>query len=111
MPGPHRDMMLIENLRDVVRMHPLQVEGKNAEPPLAGAEQSETRNARQPVDPVTSQRLLVLEDVVASEVFDEVDRRTEADRTGYVRRPGLEPVRRFLILGPLQGDRVGHLPA
>ena len=99
MAGAHRDMVLIEDLRDVVRMHALEVEGKNAEPPLAGTEQLETRNARQPVDPVPGQRLLVLENVVASELLDEVDRRAEADRPGYVRRAGFEPVRRLLILG------------
>jgi hypothetical protein len=92
MAGAHRNMMLIKDLSDVVRVHTLQVEGKNTEPPLAGIEQSETRNARQPVDPVTGQRLLMLENVVASEFLDEVDRRTEANRPGYVGRTGFVPV-------------------
>ena len=73
--GAHRDMVLIEDLSDIVRMHALQVEGKNTEPSLAGVEERETGNARQPVDTISGQRLLMLEDVVAPELLDDLEAR------------------------------------
>src|ERR1700724_2026336 len=110
-PAAHRHVMLVEDRGDIVRMHTLEIEGEDAEPPLTGTDQSETGNARQPVDPVTSQSLLMVEDVVAPELLDEVDRGTQTDRTGDVRRPGFEPVRRFLVLGLLESDVEDHLAA
>src|ERR1700751_568799 len=94
MPGAHGHVMLVEHLGQVVRVHAFEMERENAEPPLAGAEQLQTRDARQAVDTVTGQRLFVLEDVVAPECLDKVDRRAEPDCARYVRRAGLEPVRR-----------------
>ena len=44
-------------------MHAFHIQRENAEPPLAGIEQFDTGNAREPVDTVTGQRLLMLEDV------------------------------------------------
>src|SRR5437016_648249 len=111
MTGTHRDMMLIEDLSDIVRMHALQVEGQNTESPLTGIEQFEPRDPRQPVDAVAGQSLLMFENVVTSELLDEVDRRTKADRAGDVRRPRFEPVRRLLVLGLLEGDVEDHLAA
>ena len=81
MSGADRYMMLIEHLGEVVRMHTREVEREYAEPALAGFDQAEIRDARQPVDAVAGQRLLVFQDVVAPELLDEVNRRAEPDRT------------------------------
>src|SRR5271169_3275941 len=51
------------------------------------------------------------EDVVASELFDEVDRRAEPDRPGNIWGAGLETVRRFLVLGLVESDVKDHLAA
>ena len=53
----------------------------------------------------------MLEDGVAPELLDEIDRGAEADRAGDVRRAGLEPVRRLLELGLLEGDVEDHVAA
>ena len=92
-------------------MHAFEVEGENAEPALAGLDQAQTGNARQPVDAVAGQRLLVFEDVVAPELLDEVDRGAEPDRARNVRGAGLEAVRRILKLALLEGDVEDHLAA
>src|SRR6516162_8061285 len=51
------------------------------------------------------------QDVVAPELFDEVDRRAEPDRSGNIRGARLETVRRFLVLGLVEGDVKDHLAA
>jgi hypothetical protein len=110
MPGAHRDVALVQHLRDVVRMHALQIKGQYAEPALSGSEQFEAGDTRQPIDAVAGQRLFVLEDVVAPHFLDKVERSTQPDRTGNVRGPGLEPVRRVLVLGFLEADVQDHAP-
>src|SRR5207302_5713571 len=111
MHGVHGHLMLIEHRGEVVRMHAFYIERENAEPPLARLDHAEIRDARQPVDAVAGQRLLVFEDVVAPELLDEVDRRAEPDRAGDVGRTCLEPVRRGLKLALLESDNEYHLAA
>ena len=96
MAGAHRDVVLVEHGGEIVRVHAVDVEREDAEPPLPGADQPHARHARQPVDAVAGQRLLVLEDRVAAEPLDEIERRAEPDRAGDVGRAGLEAVRRLL---------------
>ena len=102
-------LMFYEDLSDVVGMHPLNVEGKNPKPSLPCIEQLETGNAGQPVNTIAGQCLLVLDDVVASELFNEVDSGAEANRAGNVRGAGLETVRRLLVFGLVEGNVQDHL--
>ena len=63
MPGAHRDMMAVEHGRHIVRVDAFEIEGQDAEPALPGADEVAARDARQAVDAVAGQRLLVFEDV------------------------------------------------
>ena len=99
MADPHRHVVLVEHGADIVRVHAVEVERDNAELPLAARHELHTGNARQPVDAIAGQRLLVLADRVAAELLDEIDREAEPDRAGDVRGAGLEAVRRLLELG------------
>ena len=110
-PGTHRDMVLIEDLSDIVRMHARQVEGENTKPSLAGVEQFETGDPRQPVDAISGQCLLMLEDVVTPKFFDVVDSRSEPYRARDVRGASFEPVRRKLKVGFVESDVEDHLAA
>ena len=90
-------------------MYALQVERKNAEPALAGLDQSQSGDARQPVDAVAGERLFVLEDVAAPELLDEINRGAQSDRAGDIGRARLEAVRRILELALLERNIEDHL--
>src|SRR5215472_15495521 len=111
MTGAHSDVMLIEHLGHVMRMHAFEIEGQDPEPSLAGAEQAETRNLRQRVDTIAGEGLFMVEDVLAAQALDEIQGEAEADRAGDVRGPGLEAMRRLLIFGLLEAHMQDHLAA
>src|SRR5215471_17219717 len=92
-------------------MDACEIERENAEPALTGLDQAQTGDARQSVDAVPGQRLLMLENIVAPEFFDEIDRGAEPDRAGDVGGAGFEAVRRVLELALLKRDIEDHLAA
>ncbi len=53
----------------------------------------------------------MLEDIVAPEPLDEVERGAEPDRAGDVGGAGLKPVRRLLVFGLLESDAEDHVAA
>jgi len=77
---PDRDIVLIEDGADIVRMHAVEVERQHRQPPLPAADQIEAGNPRQTIKGITGQDLLVLADRIAADTFDKVDRDTEPDR-------------------------------
>src|SRR5205085_2973956 len=111
MSDPHRDIVPVEHGADIVRVHPLDIERENAEPALPAAHQLHAGDARQAVDTVSGQRLLVLADRLAANALDEVERNAEPDRAGDVRGAGLEAMRRVLELGVIEIDAEDHAAA
>ena len=108
---PHRHIVLVEHGADIVRVHPLDIEGKHAEPPLPARHHVDARDARHEVDGVAGQRLLVVADRLAADLLDEIDGQPQPDRAGDVRGAGLEAVRRLLEVGVVDLDIEDHAAA
>src|SRR6185437_16252353 len=111
MPGPDRYIVLVEHGRKVVRMDAVDMHREDGEAPLAGADEMDAGHGRQPVDAVAGERLLMLEDGVAAEAFEIVERDAEADGAGNVGRAGLEAMRRLLEGGLGEGHFHDHVAA
>src|SRR5260370_27044622 len=111
MPDPDGEMVLVEHGADIMRMHAVEVERQDAEPALAAGDQLHAGDARQTVDAIAGQRLLVVADPLASEPLDEIDRPRQPDCAGYIGGAGLEAVRRVLELGPGTFDLREHAAA
>src|SRR5487761_2780473 len=100
-PWAHADAELVEDLGDVVRVHPLDVETDDA-PTLNRVVWSDHTHAtgelaRQSAQGVVREGVLVANDVLETETLEVSHGGAQTDRLGDRRRPGLEarrPVRR-----------------
>src|SRR5436305_13780007 len=93
------DRVEIEELRDVVRVHALDVEADDAGTPVGRRTiERHAGNLAELLERVGGERMLVLLDRVESDRLEIVDRRAEADGFGHGRRPRLE-LRRQLAPG------------
>src|ERR1700719_3209956 len=99
MADADRNSVLVEHGADIMWVRAIDVERNDAEAVLPARHHLHVGNARQPVDGVTSQQLLVLGDRLAADAFDEIERQAEPDRTGNIGSPGLETVRRLQKFG------------
>src|SRR5580700_11506600 len=111
MADPDGDTVLVEHGTDVMRMHPVDIEGQDAEPALPAGDEAHAGDAGQAIDPVTGQRLLVLADRLAAQAFDEIEGNAEPDGASDIGGAGLEAVRRVLELGLFVGDVDNHAAA
>ena len=90
--GAHRDGVAVEDLRDVVSVHTLHLEGDDADAVVARrrAEDPEPGDVGEALQRVGAQLRLVGVGRVEADAFEPLDGRGEADRLGDRRRPGLE---------------------
>src|SRR5436190_23569007 len=107
MPGPDRDTLGIEDLRDVVRMDVAEVERNDSRSAIRWRPvQNDAGNLPEPLQRVRGELLLVVLDRLEPDRVQVVDRRAEPDGLGDRRGSRLELVRHVApggLLGP-------HLP-
>src|SRR5690348_3824488 len=110
-PGPDRYIVLVEHGGKVVRMDAVDMHREDGETPLPSADEMHARHGGQPVDAITGERLLMLEDGIAAEAFEVIERDAEPDGAGDVGRAGLEAMRRLLEGGLGEGHFEDHVAA
>src|SRR5690349_5263642 len=106
MARTHRDALVIEQRRQVMRVHAIDEEREHGGLVRGFAEQAHAGRRLQRGRRVIEQVPLVCADALDPDRVYVVDRGTEADETGDVRRPGLELVRRVGEYGSIETDRL-----
>ena len=93
---PHGDAERVEELSDVMRVHPGDIERHESGTGNArtGSDQADARNGRDPVEHPLGEELLPLLDALEPDRFEVSHRLGECDRLRDGLRPGLEPLRR-----------------
>ena len=107
--GAHADVLAVEELGDVVRVHAVDLEGDHAAARV-GVGRAETRDAGdlgEPLERVGGQLALVCADALHAERGEVVDGGAEPDGLGDRRRAGLELPRQLVPGRALAARRVG----
>jgi len=111
--GSYRDAQLVQQLPDIVRVHPVHSERHGAAA-VIGRQRSEDANsgdAAERVERVCRQRLLVRGHVRHAERVEVIARRGQARRLRGRGHPGLEPLRWRQEGRALHPDHLDHRPA
>ena len=110
--GADGDALPVEDLRDVVRVHALELEADDAGAPVGRRpEDADAGDLREPVHRLHDELVLVLLDRLEPDRGDVVDRDPEAVRLGDRGRARLELVRQLVPARPVERDRADHLAA
>ena len=111
MPAAQRHAPLIGHRHDIVRVNVLQEKTHQPGPARFWPEQSDVVQPRKLIVRVGRQVLVVPENVLAPDAVQVIHRGMQSDRTGDVRRAGLELVRRVFVARLVKIDAQNHLPA